>query len=445
MKELERKTVLEGVLHKKLTLKEASKRLSLSYRHIKRVWKRYQNEQDRGLQHKSRGRIPSNAYPGVFKDRILGLYQDKYLDFGPTFAAEKLLEDDGHSVCSETLRLWLKRAGLWHRKRKHKVYRARRERRASFGELLQIDGSIHAWFEGGQQKSCLLNMVDDATGMTLALLDTGETTQILLTTFQRWVETYGIPKSVYVDLKSVYVSPKQLKEKYDDDLLIKSEFSVFEQVCKKLKVEIIRAYSPQAKGRVERKHAVFQDRLVKDLKLYGIKTIEDANEYLITKFLNKINNKFARNPDEIPNVHRNPCVYGDLKSIFCWSYQRQLKNDWTIQFKRDYYQVREEAREFLQPKMLISVKKYLDGGMGLWYEDKEIKYYQLLKKPEPLLEKKKDSKGKRGADTFLISKRSRANKHKTPWGQFRPNWLNSTKKTNGKKSFEIPELTEGVW
>ena len=273
-KELERKTLLDNFICKKMTLRDISARINVSYRQTKRIWKKYKEENDRGLQHKNRGKAPKNAYPKMYKDQILGLYQSKYYEFGPTYAAEKMLEDDEVSIHPETLRLWLKAAGLWSRKRKRKIHRERRERRAGFGELLQIDGSIHHWFIGNDTHYCLLNMVDDATGICLAMLDKGETTQILLTVLKKWIQTYGIPKAVYVDLKAVYVSPKRLKEKYDDDLLIKDGFSVFEQVCKKLGIEIIRAYSAEAKGRVERKHAVFQDRLVKDLKLNGIKTIE---------------------------------------------------------------------------------------------------------------------------------------------------------------------------
>src|SRR3990167_421913 len=190
-KELERKTILDGVACGKLTLREAAKRMKISYRQAKRIKRRYQAESDAGLQHKNRGKKPHNAYTKQYKQIILELYRTKYIEFGPTFAAEKLIEDDDHEMNAETLRLWLKENGLWSRKRKHNVYRERRERRPNFGDLLQIDGSIHQWFAGDDEKSCLLNMVDDATGVTMALLDTGETTKVLLTTFKKWVETYG--------------------------------------------------------------------------------------------------------------------------------------------------------------------------------------------------------------------------------------------------------------
>jgi transposase len=426
-KELERKTILEGYICGKLTLNEAAKRMRVSYRQAKRIWRKYKSERDAGLCHKSRGKRPPNTLDESFKKGILDLYQKKYMEFGPTYATEKLLEDDGKLVNAETLRLWLKEAGLWHRKRKHKVYRERRERRPHFGDLLQIDGSIHAWFHGNEEKSCLLNIVDDATGVTFALLDTGETTKILLTTFKKWIERYGIPKAVYVDLKSVYVSPKRMKEKYDDDLLIGEGFSVFEQVCKALNIEIIRAYSPQAKGRVERKHGVFQDRFVKDLKLYGIKTIEAANEYLEEKFLNKINDKFAKAPEGGGDSHRDPKSYSDLKEIFCWRYTRQLKNDWTIQFKREYYQVDKENNHLPEAGTLITIKQYLDGSMRFWYEGKELNYRPLQRKPVPPSKLKKYYPVKGEYDTRLRSINATRNKHKSPWSKTPAGWLKPPK------------------
>lgn len=254
-KELERKTLLEGYRHGKLTLLDCSIRLEISYRQMKRIWKNYLIEGDAGLCHKNRGNKPHNAYSEEFKAKILNLYQEKYREFGPRFAAEKMQEDDKERIHEETLRLWLKEKGLWSKKRKRVVYRERRERKPCFGELLQIDGSIHHWFSD-ERCDCLLNMVDDATGITFALLDTGETTYILLTCLKKWIEKYGIPKAVYVDLKSVYVGTKHFKSPYDDGL-DKEGFSVFERVCRQLGIQIIRAYSPQAKGRVERKHGVF--------------------------------------------------------------------------------------------------------------------------------------------------------------------------------------------
>ena len=424
-KELSRKAILEGYQLGKLTLKECSEKLGLSYRQMKRINKRYREESDEGLCHKGRGRKPCNAYSEKFRTKIIGLYKEKYLGFGPTLAAEKMSEDDSECVNAETLRLWLKQEGLWVKKRKRIVYRERRIRKSCFGELLQIDGSIHGWFSD-ERRDCLLNIVDDATGITLALLDSGETTQILLSCLKKWIEKYGIPKAVYVDLKNVYVSSRRLKEKYDDDLLIKEGFSYFEQSCRELGIKIIRAYSPQAKGRVERKHGVFQDRLVKDLKLYGIKTIEAANSYLENTFLTKINGKFAYAPKDFNDSHRDPSSYGDLKEILCKRYRRQLRNDWSIQFNREYFQVKKLERTIdgLQPGEFIVIKKYLDNSLGFWYEENRLDYYALQRKPEPPSKSKKYYQP-RERDLALCSRNASKNRHKTPWGQYNPNGFSS--------------------
>lgn len=411
-KELERKSLLEAVEAGRLLLTEAAVRMKVGYRQSKRIWKRYLEDKEAGLCHRNRGKKPNNAYSEAFKQKVLQRYQERYETFGPTFAAEKFEEDDELHVNAETLRLWLKEAGLWHRKRKHHIYRERRERRPSFGELLQIDGSIHPWFD--EQHHCLLNMVDDATGICLASLDKGETTQVLLSVFLEWVKRYGIPKAVYVDLKSVYVSPKHLKDRYDDDLLIQEGFSVFEQVCQRLNITIIRAYSPQAKGRVERKHAVFQDRFVKELALYDIHTLEGANTHL-EKFLIKINQKFARPKDSVPDGHRTALPYGDLEQIFCWQYKRQLRHDWTIQFKRAYYQVKRGYEQLLKPEDFVIIKRYLNGTMRFWFKETELLYEALSHKPEPPSRSKQYYQRKNLTAEEMARKRTRKPKPNHPW------------------------------
>lgn len=423
-KELERKTIIEAVESGRLQLTDAAVRMKVSYRQAKRIWRRYREEKDAGLCHRGRGRSPNNAYTKAVKEGILERYQERYAQFGPTFAAEKLAEDDGLTVNAETLRLWLKAAGLWQRKRKHHVYRERRERRPAFGELLQIDGSIHRWFEAEDRHYCLLNMVDDATGICLALLDTGETTQVLLMTFLKWIQLYGVPKAVYVDLKNIYVTVRKLKEKYDDDLLLQKDFSVFEQVCQKLGVQIIRAYSPQAKGRVERKHAVFQDRFVKELKLYDIHTLDAANVHL-ESFLKSINKKFAKPLESVPNAHRDATPYGDLQQILCWNYRRQVRQDWTIQFKREYYQIAKGYEQILKPEAFVVLRRYLDGTMRFWYESTELLYEKLTCKPEPPSRSKNYYALKKPAKPKPLTKPSQGNPHRHPWRQLNPDGLKS--------------------
>lgn len=415
-KELRRKTLFEAVKNGKISLLECQERLGISYRQTTRSFKRYCIEGDEGLCHRGRGKKPHNMYSDRFKSRVINLYQTKYIGFGPTLASEKMIEDDNLKINDETLRLWLKKEGLWTRKRKHVVYRERRVRRAQFGDLLQIDGSIHDWFLKDKH-DCLLNMVDDATGITFALLDTGETTQILLTCLKKWIEKYGIPKSVYVDLKSVYVGTKQLQNSYEDTNEYDG-FSVFQQVCKALDIQIIKAYSPQAKGRVERKHQVFQDRFLKDLKLYGIETIEAANAHLENKFLKKINDKFSQKPSDSIDAHRDAKFYGNLDEIICWKHQRQIKNDWSIRFKNEYFQLREsKEKALLQPGQFITLKKYLNGDIRFWHGDILLAHGPLSRKPETPSKAKKHCVSKASIDPIHFSSIGRKNSQKSPWRQ----------------------------
>lgn len=415
-KELRRKPFFDAVLAGKMTLVECQEKLKISYRQVKRSFKRYCTEGDEGLCHKSRGKKPCNTYPERYKSKVLATYREKYIGFGPLLASEKMQKDDGIVINDETLRLWLKKAGLWTRKRKHVVYRERRERRAQFGDLVQIDGSIHDWFSIGKH-DCLLNMVDDATGITLAMLDTGETTQILLTCLKKWIEQYGIPNSVYVDLKSVYVGTKHLKNKDADSDEIEG-FSVFQQVCDALGIKIIKAYSAQAKGRVERKHQVFQDRFLKDLRLYKIKTIEDANQYLENEFLSFINLKFSVMPKDAENAHRNAAIYGDLNEIICWKIKRQVRNDWTIRYNNEYFQLREpDDKNLIKPGQFITLKKYLNGEIRFWADDIHINHGVLSRKPEAPSKTKKYYVPKGPIDPIQQSLILKKNSQNSPWRQ----------------------------
>lgn len=231
--------------------------------------------------------------------------------------------------------------------------------------MVQIDGSIHDWLETGEHK-CLLNMVDDATSKTLSKLDEGETTRVVFECIWKWIERYGIPLSFYVDLKNVYVSPKL------------NGFSHLQIACEKL--GLIKAYSPQAKGRVERHHGVYQDRFVKELRLRQIKTIEEANQILDSKFIDKLNNKFekpARNP---VSAHR-PLGDIDLNQVLCWEYERQVQHDWTFSFSNTCYQIEKNYGSCVKPKSKITIRKHLDGSISVWFKEKRLGFKALNKRP----------------------------------------------------------------
>ena len=208
-KERSRLVVMARVKETGMTIKEASKVLRLSYRQCRRVYRRYLEEGDKGLVHRNRGRPSNRRKAPPVKESVLALYRERYWDFGPTLASEKLFEREGYQVDHETLRRWLMGSGLWEKHRRRPKYRRRRERKAHFGELIQMDGSHHEWFEDRGQKGCLMDLVDDATGITLALISKEETTRAAMEVLWRWIERYGLPEALYVDWKNVYVTQRE--------------------------------------------------------------------------------------------------------------------------------------------------------------------------------------------------------------------------------------------
>lgn len=418
-KERKRKVILEDVIHRRISLKDAAPRMGVSYRQAKRILKAYRQQGDEGLVHKSRGKPASHAYPLSFKEKILKLYQEKYWDCGPTFAAEKMAERDNVNIHRETLRLWLLEKGLWKRKRKRNGYRKRRDRRERFGELLQIDGSDHAWFGPDKPRCCLLNIVDDATSTTMAQMDTGETCRVLMSTLLDWVETYGVPKAVYVDLKSLYISPRR---EVDDDVEV--TMIVFERVCHLLDIEVIKAYSPQAKGRVERNHGIYQDRLVKELRINKITTIEGANEFLKGKYLEQINSKFSKEPISTENAHCSVEAYGDLEQIFCWEHHRVVRNDFTVRYDNNFYQLDKNRKAMLRSKDKVRVHVHLCGEISFWKNDHQLSYKKITAQ-ERIKQADKKQKEYTSVDR---SKNAKKVKSKSPWSQFNPEWIKSSSK-----------------
>lgn len=420
-KERERKSMLDLVKMGQLTQVAASKRLGLSYRQVKRIYRSYLLYGDEGLIHKSRGKPSARAYSKETKQAVLSLYEKKYMDFGPTLASEKLEEDDGYRLHAETLRLWLKEAGYWQEKRKRRAHRIRRARRTKFGELLQLDGSIHSWFAGIEEKQCLMNMVDDATGKTLALLDTGETTDAAFRLLKWWIKLHGIPQGIYVDLKSLYISPKSLRMTEEDELVEPEWLTHFSGGCKVLGIEVIKAYSPQAKGRVERSHGVYQDRFVKELKLKGVTTIEGANKLLQSGFVDKLNKKFMKAPQSEADGHIELRKEQDLDDILCWNYTRVIQNDWVIRFENVYYQIQKVHAHHVRPKQPITVKRHLNGKITLWSRGRKLAYQVIIERPEKAVKIAKDAYEK-----SAIGRRGGLSSVKSPWRQFNPGWLKRT-------------------
>jgi hypothetical protein len=370
-KELARKTILELVKDKRITLVQASKRMHLGYRQTLRVYARFVAKGDEGLVHRSRGQPSNRAYPNSFRNKVLARYRERYkkVDCGPTLAAEKMAKE-GLTVDHETLRRWMLAEGEWEKHRKGRSHRSRRERKAHFGELVQMDGSHHNWFGPDRDRACLMNMVDDATGVTMGLMDHQETTEAAMNLLRRWIERYGIPLALYTDKKNVYITEREptLEEQLADE----EPMTAFGRACHKLGIEIIPAHSPQAKGRVERSNGVYQDRLVKELALQRITTIPTANKLLHNGFTDGLNEKFAVAPLEKKDGHR-PIPKGlNLDDVFCFEAHRVLQNDWCIRHQNRYFQVFKDNKPMPKPKDKILVRTHLDGAIALLHREKPL-------------------------------------------------------------------------
>lgn len=358
--------------------------LALSYRQAKRLWQRYRQEGDAGLVHRLRGRPSGRSKGEEFRQAVLGLYTTRYWDFGPTLACEHLVED-GYRLDHETLRLWLIRARKWERRRKRARHRQWRERKAHAGELVQMDGSHHDWFEGRGPKAVLMVMIDDATNRTYARLYDAETTEAAMDCFERYARSYGLPQALYADLDSIY-RVNHGKLSIDEQIAGQTRPQTqFERAMKTLGVRIIAAYSPQAKGRVERRNGVFQDRLVKELRLAGIRTVAAANEFLERRFLPDLNRRFTVPPAAAADLHRPIPKNVNLAEVLSLEEQRTVARDWTIRWQNRYFQIRADCSPLPLPGRSITVRQLRNGRVQLLYQGRKLHWRELPERPMPAI------------------------------------------------------------
>ena len=408
-KERERLKIFGRVKRRELNLKEAGELIGLSYRQCRRLYRRYKELGDGGLVHRGRGQPSNRGHKAAFKQEVLARYEERYPDFGPTLAAEKLV-GDGYHVDHETLRGWLLKAGLWRKRRKRARHRSWRERRAHFGELVQVDGSHHEWFEKRAPKCCLMNMVDDATGTTLSRFSEEETIFSAMGLLWQWIDRYGIPCALYTDRKNVYVVDEKTRQRAADSG--EEALTQFGRACKKLGIRIIEAHSPQAKGRVERSHGTYQDRLVKELRLEEISAIGSANELLATGFVDQLNKKFSISSRSKADYHRSPKGH-DLASVFCIEEERRVTSDWIVRFDNQFYQLQPPPKA-KAAKGKVVVQRYLNGELHCRYGALDLSYTILAERPQPKARHRKRQKKQTG--TSIMEKYVPAVSH--PWRSF---------------------------
>lgn len=371
--ELRKLHVIRKLLDKLIKQKEAAEVLDLTTRQIRRITERVREEGDRGIIHKSRGKVSNRALS--FKAKVLRLFETKYGDFGPTLACEKLFEIDKLKLSDETLRRWLISAGISYPSREKRPHRAWRERKRHFGEMVQMDGSHHDWFEGRGPKCVLMAYIDDATGRPYARFYSHEGAIPALDSFKRYITRYGIPQSVYLDRHSTYKST-QKEMTFLEELENKRPETQFQRALKELNVSIHYAYSPQAKGRIERLFRTFQDRLIKEMRLKGIKTMEEGNR-LLRSYLPAYAKRYGVKAADEENLHREIPKDLDLKRIFSLKTERALRNDHTVQHEKKLYQVLDQTNA-----KVVTVLEGLSGSLELYAAGKRLRVKEIKARPQ---------------------------------------------------------------
>jgi len=372
-KELHRSKIIHEVEKGHIRQWEAAEALGVSERQMRRLIRQYRKEGDKGLVHGLRGKASVRGIAPDLRVKAVSIIREKYPDFGPTFASEKLWELDGIKLSDETVRKLMIDAGIW-KPRKHKErHRKKRERRRCFGELVQMDGSHHDWLEGRGPKMVLMAMIDDATGVVRALFGPGEDTRTGMLTLRMWLSEFGRPRAIYADRHSIWVTQKGDAGEKED-----SQTTQLGRALGELGIGYIPAGSPQAKGRVERLNGIFQDRLVKELRLAGIGTMEDANKFLVETFLPKYNDKFRKEAASKANAHLRLGRQFDLCHILSEQEKRTVQNDYTIRWNNRIFQIGKPVYPGLRGgKVIVAV--HLDGSLHLVFNNKELAWKEPAK------------------------------------------------------------------
>lgn len=416
-KELKRVEAVERVIKGEISIREMSEMINMSYRQSKRIVSRRRKEGLEGLCHRNRGKPSNRRYKEDIRSEVKELYEGKCKGWGPTHISDKYYENKGVRVSDETIRQWMLKDGAEYRKRKSKKHLSWRERKRHFGEMVQIDGSFEKWLKG-EERECLLVMIDDATSKRMAMLCKEETTRDAIILLKKWVMKYGVPKAIYADYKNVYLLDKKTKRRLEE----KGEETEtqFGKVCRKLGIEIIGAHSPQAKGRVERANGVFQDRFIKELEYRDIKTIEEANQFLEERYLDFLNDKFSVEAESEVDYHRKAPSEKESEMIFAIEEERMVSNDWTVRYEGKIYQILNCNKNLPPVKSKIKIITTLEGKIKFIYRDWEMETKEIFPKEkrgkeEEALRKKKKKKHIPSANhpwkrDFFLSKRAEERK-----------------------------------
>jgi len=417
--EIYRLDILKKVINDGLKQVDAAEVLELSARQTRRLLKRIKLEGDSGVVHRLRGKISNRKIGEEFRDKILKKYDEKYEGFGPTLFAEKLKEIEKIKISDETIRRWLLDSNRWKRHRKRDIQRHWRERKGYYGEMQQMDGSHHDWLEGRGPKMVLMAYIDDATSRAYCRFYEYEGTIPAMDSFWRYIAKYGLPLKIYLDKHTTYKSSG--KATLEQELNGEEPMSQFERALKELGVKVIHANSPQAKGRIERLFNTLQDRLVKELRLRGINSLEGANKFL-EEYMPAFNKRFNVIAKSEGNLHRKLPDGIDLKRVLCIKTERALRNDFTITHDKKRYQILDYTRA-----KFITVEERVNGDFKIYNKDKLLRCKEVPYNPD------KPEKIRQSDLLIMMPKKKWVPPPDHPWRRFKYN--------NFSKNFAAPNST----
>ena len=376
IKEIKRYEVIKMAEEKKITQKEAAKQIGITERHFRRLLRRYRMAGPEAIISGHRVRESNHRMEVEKEKNILGKLKEDYRGFGPTLASEKLLERDGIKVCKETVRQIMIRAGL-HQPKIRKIDKVHplRERRQRRGELVQIDGSYHAWLEDRAEKACLLLFVDDATSEILAAeFVEHESCQTYAALCMRYFRQHGLPEAFYTDRFSVFRVNRT-------NITTTQAQTMFERAMADLGIELICASSPQAKGRVERANQTLQDRLVKEMRLAGINDYQQANAFL-SEYIPQYNQKFAVQSTSTIDSHEPLQPENDLDWIFTKKTNRKLSKDLQIEYNRVVYQIQTNRPTYALKGREVTVLENMQGQLKIVLDQSPLEFKQFIRQPK---------------------------------------------------------------
>lgn len=377
VKELSRLDYIRMFFEKRLNQADISKKLGISIRQVQRLIKSYRDNNYKGLISKKRGKISNNKISSKLKGEILELLINNYHDFGPTFATEKLVEQHGYIISAETIRKWMIEHNLWlTRNQKLKRAYQPRYRRNCVGELVQIDGSIHRWFEDRGPKCTLLVYIDDATSKLMELkFVASESMQTYFISTKSYINKHGRPLAFYSDQLSVFRNHGCKGQ----EILQSTQFG---RALREVDIQLICANSSQAKGRVERANKTLQDRLIKEMRLRNISTVEAANIY-VAEFIKDFNKRFEKKPISREDKHRPLATHMELDKIFCYKTDRTVSKNLTFQHNKQLFLLEDIQQTRILRRKRVELCEYPDGSIKIFYQENELKYKVLYDRVEP--------------------------------------------------------------